>query len=116
MATLALILTAIPTEPASPENAVDFTWLFIKMLLVLVIICILAVLILKYVVPRTGLMRAGQKGRYFTVLGRYQLEVRKALYLVEVGGRYLVIGSAEHGITKVAELTEKEVHDNASNA
>ena len=103
-----ILLASVPTEPATSSNAVDFTWLFIKMLLFLVIVCVLAILFLKYVVPRTGLIRAGQKGRYFTVLGRYQLEPRKALFVVEVGGRYLVIGSADHGINLVAELTEEE--------
>ena len=107
---LITLLSTIPTQPALPSNTVDFTWLFIKMLLVLGIVCILAILFLKYVMPRTGLMGALQKGRYFTVLGRYQLEHRKALYMVEVGGRYFVIGCADHAINLLAELTEKEVN------
>lgn len=114
MGILSLLLTSIATEPAVPTNTVDFTWLFVKMLMVLMIVCILAVLFLKFVVPRTGLVRAVQKGRYFTVLGRYQLEARKSLYVVEVGGRYLVIGCADHGITVLAELTEQQVHGKAS--
>jgi flagellar protein FliO/FliZ len=105
---LGLLATDIPTEAATPGAAVDFTWLFVKMLLVLCIVCILAILFLKYVMPRTGLVRNMQKGRYFTVLGRYQLEPRKALYMVEVGGRYLVIGCADHGINLVTELSEEQ--------
>jgi flagellar protein FliO/FliZ len=109
-----LLSTAIPTEAATPSSAVDFTWLFIKMVLVLSIVCICAILFLKYVMPRTGLVRAVQKGRYFTVMGRYQLESRKALYLVEVGGRYFVIGSADHGINLITELSGEEVESSAS--
>jgi len=105
---LLLLLADIVTETATPAATMDFTWLFLKMLLALGIVTILAILFLKYIMPRTGLMSALQKGRYFTVMGRYQLEPRKALYLVEVGGRYLVIGSADHGIQLLAELTKAE--------
>lgn len=108
MGIAALIASTLPTEAATPSATLDFTWLFVKMILVLGIVCVLAILFLKYVMPRTGLMRAAQKGRYFTVLGRYQLEHRKALYLVEIGGRYLVIGTADHAIQTLAELTEVE--------
>lgn len=109
-----LLSAAISTEAATPATAVDFTWLFIKMVLVLSIVCISAILILKYVMPRTGLLRTVQKGRYFKVMGRYQLESRKALYLVEVGGRYFVIGSADHGINLITELSREEAESSAS--
>lgn len=96
------------TVPATDASAVDFTWLFVKMLFVLGIVTILAILILKYAVPHIGLMKRFQKGNYFRVMGRYQLEPRRSLYLITVGGKYFVIGSAEHGINLISELTEKE--------
>lgn len=105
------ILAQIPMTPPTGEGAIDFTWLFIKMLLVLGIVTILAILVLKYAVPRIGVMKRFQQGRYFTVLGRYALEPRKALYLIHVGKRYLVIGIADHGINLIAELTEEEVRE-----
>lgn len=114
MAILSILLAEITTKPAVPGNTLDFTWLFLKMLLVLVIVCVLAILFLKYVVPRTGFARAIQKGKYFTILGRYQLEHRKSLYLVEIGGRYLVIGCADHGINALAELTKEEAEGRAT--
>jgi len=108
MISLISILLNVPTAPATDASAVDFTWLFLKMLLALGIVSILAVLILKYAVPHIGLMKRFQKGGYFRVLGRYLLEPRRSLYIVEVGGRYLVIGVSDHGINLVTELTQKE--------
>jgi flagellar biosynthetic protein FliO len=106
---IAILLTsAIAIEEATPEGAVDFTWLFIKMLLVLVIVCVSAIIFLKYVLPQLGIARGGHKGRFFKVHGRYQLEPRKSLYVVEVGGRYLVIGCADHGIKLITELSPEE--------
>lgn len=103
-----LLTSAIVTEAATEAGAVDFTWLFIKMLGVLVVVCVTAIIFLKYVLPRLGITRGGQRGRFFKVHGRYQLEPRKALYVVEVGGRYLVIGCADHGINLVTELSAEE--------
>ena len=102
------LLAQIETVPATGETAVDFTWLFVKMLLVLGIVTVGAVLILKYAVPHIGVMKRFQQGRYFTVLGRYLLEPRKSLYLVNIGKRYLVIGVADHGISLVTEISEEE--------
>ncbi len=103
------VLLQIETVPATGGNAVDFTWLFVKMLLVLGIVTVGAILILKYAVPHVGVMKRFQQGRYFRVLGRYLLEPRKALYVVSVGKRYLVLGVADHAINLLGELTEDEV-------
>ncbi len=113
MISILCVLAEIQTVPVTSDNAVDFTWLFLKMILVLGIVSILAVLILKYAVPHLGLMKRFQKGNYFNVLGRYQLEPRRALYLVEVGGRYLVLGVADHGVNLITEISEKEALEGA---
>lgn len=109
-----LLFLQIDTVPATSSSTVDFTWLFIKMLLVLGIVSVSAVLILKYAVPHLGVMKRFQQGRYFTVLGRYVLEPRKALYLVNVGKRYLVIGTADHAISLITEISEEEAKNSQS--
>lgn len=109
------MLLAVPTEAATAASAVDFTWLFIKMVLVLAIVSIAAVLFLKYLMPRFGPFKAFQKGRYFQILGRFALEPRKALYLVNIGKRYLVIGCSEHAINLVAEISKEEAEGESRN-
>jgi len=109
MSSILLLVSAIPTEPVSTASAVDFTLLFIKMLLVLAIVSIVALLILKYAIPHFG--KTFHKGQYFTVLGRYVLEPKKSLYLVNIGKRYLVIGAADSGINLIAEISKEEVEE-----
>lgn len=104
-----LILSQITTVPATSGSTVDFTWLFIKMLFVLGIVTVAAILVLKYAVPRIGIMKRFQHGKHFNVLGRHALEPGKSLCLVKAGNKYLVIGVAEHGISLVTELDRKEV-------
>lgn len=108
---LIAIMSQIPTVPPTGASAVDFTWIFIKMLLVLGIVSVLAILVLKYAVPRMGVMKRFQQGRYFNILGRYVLEHGKSLYLVNIGKRYLVIGVADHGINLVTEISEAEAKE-----
>lgn len=102
------ILLQITTAPATNSSAIDFTWLFVKMLLVLGIVTVAAILILKYAVPHIGVMKRFQQGGYFRVLGRYMLEPKKSLYVVHVGKRYLVLGTSENGISLVTELSKEE--------
>lgn len=106
---LCSILLQIPTEPATPLAAVDFTWLFVKMLLVLGIVTVAAILILKYAVPKMGVMKRFQLGGYFEVKGRYMLEPKKTLYLVRACNRYLVLGVSDHAINLVTEIGRGEM-------
>ena len=108
MVSLVAVLSAVPTEPVTTSSAVDFTWLFVKMLMILVVVVVIVIIMLRYGFPRLGFFKPFQKGRYFTVLGRYVLEPRKSLYLVNIGKRYLVIGTADHGINLITEVTKEE--------
>lgn len=109
IAILAIIAAKIETVQATPEAAVDFTWLFIKMLFVLGAVTILAVLILKYGMPRTAFYKRLMRGSLFRVISRQNVAPRKALYLVELTGKYMILGVTDHAITPVLELTKEEV-------
>ncbi len=108
MAIILTLLSAVQTAPATSESAVDFTWLFIKMIFVLGFVSVLALLILKYGMPRTAFYKRFRQGSICKVKARQALEPRKMLYLVELGKRYLVLGVTDHAINTIAELSEGE--------
>lgn len=114
LAFLAVIGTTIETVPATPSTAVDFTWLFIKMLLVLGVVTVLAILVLKYGVPRTAFYKRLSKDGFVRVLARQHIAPRKSLYLAEVAGRYMLLGVTEHAITPLLELSEQEAESMAA--
>jgi len=103
------ILLDIATKPATGDGAIDFTWLFMKMMIVLIIVCVFAVVILKYVAPRIGLFKKINSNKYIEILGRRSLEHKKQLYIIKVGSRYALIGSSEHSVNLVMELDKKDV-------
>jgi flagellar biogenesis protein FliO len=47
------------------------------------------------------------------LLGRLQLEPRRAVCLVKIGDKVLVLGTSEAGVNKLAELTESELPEAA---
>jgi flagellar biosynthetic protein FliO len=103
------ILLAIQTSPATGEGALDFTWLFIRMISALVVVCILAVIILKYAVPRIGFFKKYSGGKYIDVVARQNLDQRKHLYIIKVGERYALVGSSDHGVNLVMELKKEDI-------
>lgn len=79
----------------------------LQTLLALAAVCILAWVVLRWS-ARRGLGLGG--GRRVKVLERVPLDGRRALYLVEVGGRVLLLGAGEGASPAVlAELDPKEL-------
>jgi flagellar biosynthetic protein FliO len=85
----------------------DFTWLFIKMIAGLILVLALAILLIRVVLPRTRLGRMRRAG-WAQVIGHYPLEPHRNLYVVKVLERYLLLGSSEHSVNLVAELSKAE--------
>lgn len=92
-------------EPAVPETA-DYGGMLLKMVLAVAVVCALA-----YAILRWGLRRVvgEQKGsEQMEVLARLGVGPDRAILVVRVGPRHLVIGSAETGISILTELSEEE--------
>ena len=81
----------------------------LQTLLALAAVCVLAWVVLRWSAKR-GLGLGG--GRRVKVLERVPLDGRRALYLVEVGGRVLLIGAGDASAPAVlAELDPDELPD-----
>lgn len=103
------LLLEIATVPPTGESAMDFTWLFVKMMGALVLVCVFAVVVLRYVVPRLGVFKKYSSNRYIEIIGRCHLDQKKHLYIVKVGSRYALIGASDHGVNLVMELKPGEL-------
>lgn len=85
----------------------DFTWLFVKTLAGLILVLGLAVVFVRFVLPRTRFGRQRHVS-WVKVLDRFAMEPHKSLYLVKMGDRYLVLGATEHSIQMVTEIAKSE--------
>lgn len=90
------------------ESTPDFAWLFIKMITGLVLVLALAIVLIRYVLPKGGKWGRRSKGGWVQIIDRFALEPRKSLYVVKIAGRYFVLGAGEGSLSLIQELTAAE--------
>lgn len=101
-------LAQIPTQVATPSSTLDFSVLFIKMLGALAVVVLLAVIILKFIVPKLGFTQRN-KFKVIEIRSRFTLEPKKNLYVLRVADRHLVVGTTEQNLQVLTELKPDEV-------
>jgi flagellar biosynthetic protein FliO len=81
--------------------------LLVSSMVVLVLVCVVAWLVVRY----GGRFIAGARGRSrgMDVLARLPLEPRRSLYVVEVAGKTLLVGTSEMGLSVLSELDGERV-------
>src|SRR3989338_10969590 len=99
------IAATIPTEPATHSNALDFTFLFIKMIAALVVAVVAAILVLRYAVPKLGLSKRFTASKDIEIISRTALGPKQYLYLVKVTGKCILLGVTDHSINKISDVT-----------
>lgn len=111
-------MTPLPTPFGVGEDvtalgagSVDFTWLFLKMIFAMIVVIALAILILRYVVPRLGIHRGISRRTDFRIVDRIPLDARKSLFVLEVEGRRLLLGASDNHVGLVADLGEARTKD-----
>ena len=83
-------------------SSLSFLWMLVQTILALLLVCGLAYLIFRVLLPRlTGNFSSNNMVR---VVDRVGLEARKNLYVVEVTGRWLLISVSENGAQLISEL------------
>ena len=93
------------------ETTPDFTVLFVKMLAGLVLVLILAVVLIRYLLPRSrfSFLKGGKRSDWVSVLNQFSLGPRKTLYLIKVASRYFLLGAGENSLNLVGELNETDM-------
>jgi flagellar biogenesis protein FliO len=86
---------------AAPEN-LSFTWLFIKMLVAMVVIISLALVSIRYLLPRLTRL-PGRRDSKIRVLDFHPLEARKSVYILDIDNHRVAVGVTEHSINKLTE-------------
>lgn len=85
------------------NTELSYGWLLLKTIGALAFILFLAILFIKYILPRLT-YQASKKGSAIKVIEKFPLEARKSLWIVEVESKRLLLASSEQGLTKIDEL------------
>src|SRR6187455_608104 len=92
--------------PASEAAGSGYGEMLVGSLLVLGLVCLAAWLIVKFGTRRLW----GPRGSgVLDVVARVPLEPRRSLYVVEVGGKTLLVGTSEMGLTVLSELDGERI-------
>lgn len=89
----------------------NFFTMLLETLLALGLVCGLAYLVFRLMLPRLTTIRASNS--MVRVVDRVGLDARKSLYVVEVAGRWLLIGASEAGVHLVSELDAQSAEEAA---
>jgi len=104
----------LPEEPEAPAQAVPSgplvsTWDFLRMLLILA--AVVGVIYLLFYLLRRGFRRQLPQNDLIRGLGSRSLAGNRALHLVAMGRSVYLVGSAEGGISLIAEVKDQETLD-----
>jgi len=88
----------------------DFTSLFIKMLLLLLLIMALGFLLLRFV-KRSGSWHGKGQDNHFELLSWYRLEPKKSVYIIRIGKKIFALGVSDHNVNLLGELKPSDLSD-----
>jgi flagellar protein FliO/FliZ len=107
-----LALAQAQTVPEAPSG---YGWLLLRSLLALAAVCLLVYVVLRFLSRRVPGTATGTP--LMRIVARLPLEPRRSLYLVEVAGRYLLVGLGENGSpATLAEIDAATVKESAPEA
>lgn len=94
-----ILLATIPDDPAFSS----FGTMFLNTVLVTVLVVGLALLILRFLLPRLGGMRRNKTSRI--QIEDYQaLDARRAVYILNIAGKRVAVGATEHSVNRLCDL------------
>lgn len=84
-------------------SSLGFLWMLVQTIFALLLVCGLAYLIFRVLLPRLS-GSFSSNNNMVRVVDRVGLEARKSLYVVEVAGHWLLIAVSENGTQLISEL------------
>ncbi len=90
------------------QSSVDFTWLFLKTILAMVVVLALAVIGLRFILPRLSMNRAPKGDSDLQIIERMPLDAKKSVMILGIEGRRFLVGVTEHQMSLLAELNQNE--------
>jgi len=107
-------LTATPLADTVSEfgqSKFDFTYTFIKMVFAMVVVIALALLLIRYVLPKLAFARVQGRGGDVQITDRIALDARKSVVILKVDGKRYLIGVSENYIGTLAQLQSKDENE-----
>ena len=84
------------------ESGLSFLWMMIQTIVALAVVCGLAYLLFRVVLPRFTF--SGSSNSMVRIVDRVPIDARKSFLIVEVAEKWLLVAVSENGVQLVTEL------------
>ena len=85
----------------------DIIWLLLKTAIALALVCGLAILIFRYILPRLNV--GSYSKSIVNIVDAVPLDTRKRLIVVKAAGKYMLLAVSESGVQFISDLDGAEV-------
>lgn len=100
-------LIFLQQQPVPSVGWFDIFWLLAQTAVALALVCGIAVLIFRYILPRLNVVSFNKS--IVNVVDGTPLDARKRLIIVEAAGKYLMLAVSESGVQLISELNGEAV-------
>lgn len=104
-----LLAQAAKTDPLV-DTGISFGWLFVKTILAMVVVIALALVLIRFILPKFRWSSRGYASR-IKILDRFGLEHRKGLFIIQVGKKTALIGTSDHQVNKLMDLDPEDLEN-----
>lgn len=94
-------------QSVADTSSLSYGWLFAKMVSAMVIIIVLALVTIKYVLPRMIRMQRKADSR-IQILDYQPLEQRKVVYLLKIDDKKVALAMTDQGAAKLCEWDNQD--------
>jgi flagellar biogenesis protein FliO len=101
-------------QPIPTVGWLDIIWLLVQTILALALVCGLAIVIFRYILPRLNAVSFNKS--IVHIVDGASLDARKRLLVVEVAGKYMLLASSESGVQFISELDGTAVEQAVADA
>ena len=95
-----------PTLSERPARPMGYGTMLLRMLFTLGAVCLIAVVGLRWGLRR--LVPDDRRPRHLAIVAHLPVGPMRAVFVIRVGSKHLIVGSADGGLSRLGELTEKE--------
>ena len=88
----------------------SLVWATVKMLIVLVLVCLIAALVLRWFLPQLSGFKTSESD-FVQVLKRIPLEPRKSIYLIRLGEEVHLLGVSDQNVNYLMPVPKEDVSD-----
>ncbi len=108
MMTFWVLGAATSTDATVAASELDYSGLFIKMVILLILIVVMGFVLMRYL-GHSAKARGRGSGAHFELISWFRLEPKKTVYLLKIGKRIFAVGSGDSQLNLLAEIDASDL-------